>query len=166
MRRIDSFRRRARGAAIVEFALVAVLFLTMLLGIVDFGRMLFTWNAAAEATRFGARVAVVCDKADAALVLAKMQTFLPQLASANVVIQWQNPEGVPDPTCDQTNCKGVQVAIYNNAANAADPSNFTIQAVSPFMGFVMPPVPAFATYLPRESMQSTSSAGDTNPVCQ
>jgi Flp pilus assembly protein TadG len=153
------------GSAMVEFAIVMVLFLTLLLGIMDFGRMLFTWNAAAEATRFGARVAVVCDKADAALILAKMQTFLPQLSGANVVINWENPEGVVDPSCDRTTCKGVQVSIYNNPANPADASNFRIQAISPFMGFVMPPVPAFPTYLPRESMQTTSSAGDLNPVC-
>jgi Flp pilus assembly protein TadG len=34
-------RKRQFGAAIVEFAIVAVVFLT-LLGIMDFGRMLFT----------------------------------------------------------------------------------------------------------------------------
>lgn len=158
--------RGQHGASTVEFAVVMALFLMLLLGIMDFGRMLFAWNAAAEATRFGARIAVVCDKASAALVLAKMRTFLPQLTSANVVIQWDNPEGVADPACDQSNCKGVQVSIYNNATNPSDPSNFRVQAISPFMGFVMPPVPAFATYLPRESMQSASSAGDTNPVCQ
>ncbi|HEX8989585.1 MAG TPA: TadE/TadG family type IV pilus assembly protein [Rhodocyclaceae bacterium] len=154
-----------RGSATVEFAVVAVLFLTLLLGIMDFGRMLFTWNAAAEATRWGARVAVVCDKADAGLVLARMQTFLPQLTGANVVISWENPEGVADPGCDPSNCKGVQVSIYNNPANPSDPNNFRIQPISPFMGFLMPPVPAFATYLPRESMQAASPAGDANPVC-
>ncbi|MGE5466515.1 MAG: TadE/TadG family type IV pilus assembly protein [Ignavibacteria bacterium] len=156
---------RQRGAGTIEFAMVAVLFLTLVLAIVDFGRMLFTWNAAAEATRLGARVAVVCDKGSSALVLARMQAFLPQLAAANVVITWYNPDGTADPNCDSSNCKAVQVAIYNNAANPDDPSNLKLQAISPFMGFVMPPVPAFPSYLPRESMQSASSAGDPNPVC-
>ncbi len=158
--------RRQSGATIVEFAFAAVVFLTLLLGIMDFGRMLFTWNAAVEATRYGARVAVVCNQADASLVLKKMQTFLPQLTSGNIVINWEDPAGTPSSTCDQSTCQGVQVAIYNNPANPGDPDNFRIQAISPFMGFVMPPVPAFATYLPRESMQSTSAAGDLNPVCQ
>ena len=158
-------RHLQRGASTVEFAIVCVLFLTLLLGIMDFGRMLFTWNAAAEATRWGARVAVVCDKADAALVRNKMRTVLPQLTDANIVIQWENPAGVASPGCDRSTCKGVQVSIYNNPANPGDPGNFKIKAISPFMGFVMPPVPAFSTYLPRESMQATSTAGDANPVC-
>lgn len=157
--------RREAGAAIVEFALVAVLFFTLMLGIMDFGRMLFTWNSAAEATRWGARVAVVCDKLTPDQVRAKMKLILPQLSDANIVISWQNPEGVASPGCDKSNCKGVEVSIYNNPADTSDPNNFKINAVSPFMGFVMPPVPAFSTYLPRESMEATNAAGDTNPVC-
>ena len=54
-----------RGVAAVEFALVASLFFTMLFGVIDMGRLLWTWNAAAEATRLGARLAVVCDIGDA-----------------------------------------------------------------------------------------------------
>ena len=52
-------RKRQLGAAIVEFAIVAVVFLTLLLGIMDFGRMLFTWNAAAEATAVPFELVVV-----------------------------------------------------------------------------------------------------------
>lgn len=157
-------RGRQKGAAIVEFALVAVIFLTLLLGIMDFGRMLFTWNAAVEATRFGARVAVVCGKDDA-LVLAKMRNFLPQLSAANVVVTWFHPEGVANASCDKTNCKGVRVSLYSNPDNPDDARNFRMQAVSPFMGFVMPPVPAFPAYLPRESMEASNAAGEQNPIC-
>ena len=53
-RRQPDAPKRQFGAAIVEFAIVAVVFLTLLLGIMDFGRMLFTWNAAAR-RRAGAR---------------------------------------------------------------------------------------------------------------
>lgn len=157
--------KRESGAAIVEFALVAVVFFTLVLGIIDFGRMLLAWNSAAEATRWGARIAVVCDKLSPDQVRAKMEQILPQLTNANIVITWYNPEGVVSSSCDKTNCKGVQVSIYNNAADPSDPSNLRIQAISPFMGFVMPPVPAFPSYLPRESMEATDAAGDANPVC-
>lgn len=162
--------RRQRGSGIVEFALVAVVFLTILLGIMDFGRMLLMWNSAAEATRWGARIAVVCvdgaaDAAGLAQVRGKMQHILPQLADANIVVNWHDPPGVVSAGCNRTNCKGVEVSIYNNPANANDPANLRMQPVSPFMGFVMPPVPAFATYLPRESMEATNAAGDSNPVC-
>jgi len=157
--------QRQSGATIVEFAMVITLFLTLLLGIMDFGRMLFMWNSAAEATRWGARVAVVCNKLSPDQIRGKMKMILPQLSDANIVINWYNPEGTINNSCDKSTCKGVEVSIYNNQSNPNDAKNLKIQAISPFMGFVMPPVPAFATYLPRESMEATNAAGDVNPVC-
>lgn len=161
---------RQRGAGIVEFALIATVFLTLLLGIMDFGRMLLMWNSAAEATRWGARIAVVCangsgDIANLAMTRTKMKQILPQLADANIVIEWQNPQGTVDNACDRSTCKGVEVSIYSNPGDVDDPANLKFQPVSPFMGFVVPPVPAFATYLPRESMEAVNTAGDANPVC-
>lgn len=157
--------RRQAGSAIVEFALVAVLFLTLMLGIIDFGRALFTWNAAAEATRWGARIAAVCDKLTPDQVREKMRLILPQLTNANIVVNWYNPEGVLNNACDKSNCRGVEVSIYRNAGNADDPANLRITTFSPFMGFLLPPVPAFPAYLPRESMEAVNAAGDLNPVC-
>jgi hypothetical protein len=148
-------RRHQCGTTIVEFAIVAVVFFTLMLGIMDFGRMLFTWNSAAEATRWGARIAVVCDKLSPDQVRGKMKVIMPALANANIQIDWYNPVGVVNNTCDKANCKGVEVRI----------TGLTIPDLSPFMGFLMPPVPPFATYLPRESMEATNSAGDSNPVC-
>ena len=144
-----------RGAALVEFALIVAVFITLLLAILDFGRILYAWNAAAEATRWGARIAVVCDALTPDQVRSKMKIILPELTDANIAINWYNPEGTIDNTCDSSNCKGVEVSI----------TGFTVQPVSPFMGFVMPAVPSFKTYLPRESMQATNAAGDKNPVC-
>lgn len=48
-----------RGAAAVEFAIVCLLFFTLLLGILEFGRMLYVYNTMQEVTRRGARAAVV-----------------------------------------------------------------------------------------------------------
>ena len=56
--------------AAVEFALVAALFFTLLIGIMEMGRVLFYWNSAAEATRLGARLAVVCDLNDTTIKIA------------------------------------------------------------------------------------------------
>src|SRR5262245_18536487 len=94
----------------------------------DFGRMLFTWNAAAEATRWGARVAVVCDKATPAnrnRIISKMQRILPELTDANVVINYHDPEGTVNNACDKATCKGVEVSL----------TGFTFTPISPFMGF-------------------------------
>ena len=71
--------RCERGATIIEFALALLVFLMFLFGILDFSRMLFTWVAANEAARAGARYAAVCDDtAQQAKVLARMQALLPQ----------------------------------------------------------------------------------------
>jgi Flp pilus assembly pilin Flp len=136
------------GATMVEFALVLILFLTVLLGIVDFARMLWTWNAASEATRWGARVSVVCDK-DATAVLDRMKFFVPQLQAANVEIDWYTWDFVSSTynistTCDQTDCAAVNVRIRDLNYQWIGPVAFGFQAL---IG-----MPGFSTFLPRESM--------------
>jgi len=128
------------GATIIEFSLSLLIFLTFMLGIVDFGRMLFTWNAANEATRMGARYAVVCDNTgNEAQVRARMQRLLPQVASIDLA--WE-PAG-----CTSADCQGVTVTI----------TNFNFQWISPITGFasrtIPIPAPTFSTYLPREIMR-------------
>jgi len=61
-RRRHVFRDRQGGSS-VEFAIVAFLFFTAVLGVVDFARALWQWNLAAKATQIGVRVAVVSDLA-------------------------------------------------------------------------------------------------------
>lgn len=51
--------RKERGATAVEFAIVAMLFFTIVLGIMEFGRVLYIWNTVQEVTRRAAREAVV-----------------------------------------------------------------------------------------------------------
>jgi hypothetical protein len=143
------------GATTVEFALVAVLFFSLLLGITDFGRMLFAWNAAAEATRLGARIAVVCDKLTPSQVRDRMKKILPQLTDANIVINFYNPPGIVNNACTKDTCKAVEVSI----------SNMTFDPISPFLPFAVVGMHDFRTYLLRESMEATNAAGDQNPVC-
>ena len=61
-----SNRQHERGTTVAEFAMVALLFFTLIFGIIEFGRMLFTHNALADATRRGARYAVLHPSAAAA----------------------------------------------------------------------------------------------------
>jgi Flp pilus assembly protein TadG len=130
--------KRQSGATAVEFALVLIIFLTFLLGITDFSRMLFTWNAANEATRAGARYAVVCDDTgNSAQVLLKMQALLPQIQSINLA--WV-PAG-----CNAATCEGVTLTI----------TNLDYQWISPIAGLAKLPairMPSFSTYLSREVM--------------
>lgn len=135
--------RQQRGATIIEFALVLLAFLTFFFGILDFARMLWTWNAANEATRWGARVAVVCPQ-DTAKVLDRMQQFLPQLTAANVVVDWYNAAGNLDNTCTPATCGAVNIRIRD----------LNYQWITP-VGFSLPnaiAMPSFSTYLPREAM--------------
>lgn len=134
--------RRQRGTTAVEFAIASAIFFAVLLGILDFGRLLYTWNAIAEATRWGARQAVVCDRGSAS-VLARMQRIMPGLTSSNVAIDWYDANGV-SASCDNTTCTGVAVRV----------NGLTISPVSPvaWIGFTNLAVPGFLTYLPREIM--------------
>ncbi len=43
--------RRQKGVAALEFALIASVFFTLLIGVMEMGRVLFYFNTAAEATR-------------------------------------------------------------------------------------------------------------------
>jgi Flp pilus assembly protein TadG len=47
------------GSAIVEFAMLSMCFLTILFGLLDFGRALYTYNYVSYAARDGARYAIV-----------------------------------------------------------------------------------------------------------
>ena len=139
----------------VEFAIVAVVFFMLLLGIMDFGRMLFRWNAAAEATRWGARLAVVCDKLTPNQIRDRMRRIVPELTDANIVITYYDPEGTPNNSCDKATCKGVEVRL----------ANFAFTPISPFMNFGLTTVPPFQTYLTRESMESVNArVTRTRPV--
>lgn len=132
-------KKMQTGATAVEFALALLIFLTFLLGITDFSRMLFTWNAANEATRAGARYAVVCDDTNnEGAVLARMQGLLPQIS--DIEMTWV-PAG-----CTAVNCEGVTVSIIN----------LDYQWISPIAGLagLAPiPMPTFPTFLPREIMR-------------
>ncbi len=51
-------RHRERGATLAEFSITSAAFLLALFGVLDFGRLLWTHNALADAARQGARHAV------------------------------------------------------------------------------------------------------------
>lgn len=132
-------RARQVGATAVEFALVLLIFLTFLLGVVDLSRMLFTWNAAGEATRAGARYAVVCDDRNRNVdVLARMRAMLPQIQT--VAIDWSPPN------CTPATCEGVSVRVTGMNYQWISPIG-SITALPSF------PMPGFSTYLPREVMR-------------
>ena len=59
--RVKGFWTADDGGPAAEFALVLPLLLAFLLGIIDVGRLMWTWNQAEKATQMGVRYAVVTD---------------------------------------------------------------------------------------------------------
>lgn len=141
-------RFNQRGVAAVEFALIAAVFFTLLIGIMEFSRVLYYWNTATEATRLGARLAVVCDQ-DAAAIKTKMQTMLGILNSSNISVQYIDKDGN---SCDLHSCRSVTVSI----------TGLTVSTLVPLipLSIAMPP---FSTTLPRESLSSDINPDKPNP---
>ena len=144
-RRNHSSRPAQTGTAAVEFALVSIVFFTLLIGMMEFGRLLYYWNSAEEATRLGARMAVVCDINDVDIKTRMTQIF-PSLSASQINVSYQ-PAG-----CTINTCQRVTVSIATTVPIAT-----FIPFVS--LSFWFPP---FTTSLPRESMDSVAG---TNPVC-
>lgn len=140
--------RLQRGAAAVEFALVTGLVCVLLLAGVEVGRLLWTWNAAVDATRHGARLAVVCDR-DAEAVTRAMLARLPSLRSAQVRVRWLDASG-QDSGCSVADCHAVRVEL----------SGVVHRAFLPVPALQSLALPAFATTLRREAMRSAD-----NPAC-
>ena len=58
MRAMDRWRKD-RGSSLVEFALISFMFVIVLAGVVEMGRMVLVYNTIANAAREGARYAIV-----------------------------------------------------------------------------------------------------------
>lgn len=99
MTKLNSLRRDQTAASALEFALVLPILLMFMIGTIDVGRLMWTWNRAEKATQVGARVAVVTDMVPATL------------ASQNFALNNAVSGGDPVPTtlfsdtvCDDTDC--------------------------------------------------------------
>lgn len=64
-RSLRSVGRGERGAALVELSIAAVVFLTSVFAVLEFGRLLWVHNALTDAARRGARYAVSRRKSEA-----------------------------------------------------------------------------------------------------
>lgn len=146
-RRASLRSARQRGTTAVEFAIVVALFLVLMLGMMEMGRMLYYWNAAVEATRLGARVAAVCDVNDTA-IKTRMTAILDQLPAAQISVAYA-PGG-----CDLNTCTSVTVSVL---------AGTSMPTYIPFVPLALT-LPAFSTTLPRESMRSAID-GIANPMC-
>jgi len=97
------FQGDERGAALVEFAIAATVFLAAVFAVLEVGRLLWTHNSLVDATRRGARYAVNQGMSTAAQMEAKNmaiygnadgtgQPLVSDLAPEQVKISYQNFE--------------------------------------------------------------------------
>ena len=136
-----------RGAAMVEFALSALLLFMALFGAMELGRALWTWNAAVDAMRVGARLAATCDQ-NASGIKARMRERLTALSNDQITLTYTNPGGMPG--CTSTNCRFVTVALTNYSHEML------------LLSTVSVPMPAFTTTLPREVLDRSTHSAECN----
>lgn len=150
-----------RGIYTVEFAIVGSVFLITLLSIIELGITLLTWNALSEATRRGARVAVVCPVNDAAIKniamfdvpLGAQGSLIAGLTADDIGLEYLDEDGVEiaDTTANYTDIEFVRVLIEDS---------YNFQAVLPWLRALVN-APRFSTTLPRESLGVTRDSVET-----
>lgn len=145
---------RQTGTTTVEFAIVGGLAILVLLGVIEFSRLLFVANALNEGTRRGARMAVVCPINDPAI--AKVAVF--SRSSGPTTSPLLKDLGVEDVTVEYLDRLGAPVADPATAPGFLDIRyvrvsipNFQYQLAVPLpIGPIT--LPNRRTTLPRESL--------------
>jgi Flp pilus assembly protein TadG len=120
--------RDGRASSAAEFALVLPLLLIFLLGIIDVGRLMWTWNQAEKATQMGVRYAIVTNP-----VWAGMKNF-DFVATGNIV----PGETVPNTlfgkvTCSWSNSCDTCVGSFCSAAKAKDYDSAAFSSLVSYM---------------------------------
>ena len=144
MVRMKLFRKGERGAALVEFAIAATVFLTAMFAILEFGRALWVHNALTDAVRRGARYAVIHRASD--------------IDSVKNVVVYGDPAGGTQPVVENLTTANVTVTYTNFSLNSGTVSvsitNYQFQFVLPFMGTTIS-MPNYNTTLTAESVGLT-----------
>lgn len=141
-------KRSQTGSITVELAMVGFFFFMVMLGVLETGRMMFTWNSLNEATRLGARAASVCSVQDN--IISTVSTFnnsglITGLKPENIIVNYLDEDGGVVANPSPANPEGyldirfVQVSIQG----------FDYQMLVPGIGPIT--LPLFSTTLPRQS---------------
>ena len=142
-------RYRQNGLATVEFALVAFVLFMLMFGVIEIGRGFFVVSALDEATRRGARMAVVCPINDPAIFQAAAfnSAVIPDLDASDISVEYLDGSGglVATPAV----ATGFRLIRYVRVRVVGYQHRLLIPLISPIAPFFMP---EFATVLPRESL--------------
>jgi hypothetical protein len=146
---------RQSGLTTVEFAIVAAVLLTVIIAIIDISRLYFSVASLNEATRRGARVAVVCPVNDPAIAQVAVfnvsgetgpSPIVGGLETQHIDVEYLDTNGTsiddPAPGAGFGDIRYVRVRINED---------FQLRTFIPGLPQVIP-IPDFAATLPRESL--------------
>jgi Flp pilus assembly protein TadG len=140
-------RNGERGTTLLDFAIAATVFFTLLFAVIEFGRLFWTHNALRDAARRGTRYAII-RKDDAASITAvknvvvygdpnanpsTAQPVVAGLTTSNVNVEYQNFNGI----------------LLSSRATVSI-SGYNFQFAVPLIGGSIA-MPAYRTSLPGES---------------
>ncbi len=124
-------KKGERGAALVEFAIAATVFLTVMFAVVEFGRVLWVHNALTDASRRGARYAVFqCNPNDASC--PSSGTSLDRIKK---VVVYGDPAGGTQPLLENLTESNVTVSY---SAFALDTGTVTVGITNYKFNVVLP----------------------------
>lgn len=154
---------RQQGTTAVEFAVVAILFFTLLFSLIEFARFFYVWNTVQEVTRRAARIAVVSAPAlpGSASYQAMQRMALfgmdvlgaePSLTKEKVLIEYLDQSGLPVANSQASQlieCPGGSNCIRFVRASVSGVTYRPIIGVLPMLNMT---VPASASQVPAESL--------------
>jgi len=140
--RTKSTRRGERGAALVEFSIAALVFVTSTFAVIEFGRLLWTHNALTDAARRGARYAVTHGPTEGE-------------KAKSVAVYGTADDGATSPMV--TGLKTTNVVVVHSSDFNAGQGTVTVKIVNYDFDFVVPLIgkkirmPAYSTTLTAEN---------------
>lgn len=140
-------RNGERGTTLLDFAIAATVFFTLLFAVIEFGRLFWTHNALRDAARRGTRYAIIRKDDPASITAVKnvvvygdpnanpstAQPVVPGLTTSNVNVEYQNFNGI----------------LLSSRATVSI-SGYNFQFAVPLIGGSIT-MPAYRTSLPGES---------------
>jgi Flp pilus assembly protein TadG len=108
--------RSQAGQAMVEFALTALVFFTIIFGVIDLGRAVFEYNLLASSAREGARLAIVQSYSNTDVINKTVSSSAGFIGSGDVTISGSR-------TCNSDPCPSVTVRVQH-----------TFSSVTPLIG--------------------------------
>ncbi len=151
-------RKNEEGRTLVEFAIVGTVFLTVMFGVIEFGRLYWTHNALRDAARRGVRYASI-----------RRNDAGGQQAVKNMVV-YGNPNGGTTPLVAGLSTSNVGIE-YVNYDGVQLSSRATVKITNYKFNFAVPLIggtinmPAYRTSLPGESVGYVPcDVGGANPL--